>query len=168
MLQLKRYPNPSTFTKYQKIKLLRTYRSVLMLHLIDSVMRECDGLEIVAELWKKLDDFYPVKTPPNKLYLLKRLFSFKINMSKELHQNLDEFNKIVLDLVSCNIKFEDDQLDVILLLALPESFDNLINVIEYGRDTLTKEIMINSIKYHDFKSKMKGNTKGEGLSVRGT
>ena len=60
---------------------------------------------------------------------------------------------------------------MILLLAFPESFNksfnNLINVIEYGRDTLMKEIVINSIKSHDFKNKMKGNVNGEGFYVRG-
>ena len=56
------------------------------------------------------------------MYLLKKLFSFKIDTSKELPQNFDEFNKIILDLASCNTKFKDDQLAVILLLVLPESF----------------------------------------------
>ena len=111
-----------------------------MLPFTDNVLRECDRLEADLELWQKLDDLYIVKTLPNKIYLLKRSFSFTIDLSEKLQQNLDEFNKIILDLASCKTKFEDDQLDLILLLALLESFDNLINAIESSKDTLRKDM----------------------------
>ena len=58
--------------------------------------------------------------------------------NKELRDNLDVFNKLMQDLVSCNIIFPDEQLVVILLNSLPDCFESLINAIEYGRDTLTK------------------------------
>ena len=41
---------PSTFIKYQKGKLLKTCQSVLILHLTNNVLRECDELETIAEL----------------------------------------------------------------------------------------------------------------------
>ena len=87
--------------------------------------------------------------------------------NKELLDNLDMFNKLVQDLASCSIKFPDEQLVVILLNSLPDCFESLINAIEYGRDTLTKEIVINAIRAHDFKAKMREGSSGEGLFVRG-
>ena len=75
--------------------------------------------------------------------------------NKELRDNLDVFNKLMQDLVSCNIIFPDEQLVVILLNYLPDYLESLINAIEYGRDTLTKEIVINAIRAHDFKANMR-------------
>ena len=87
--------------------------------------------------------------------------------NKELQDNLDMFNKLVQDLASCSIDFPDEQLAVMLLNYLSDCFESLINAIEYGRDTLTKEIVINVIRAHDFKAKMREGSSGEGLFVRG-
>ena len=78
-----------------------------------------------------------------------------MNPNKELQDNLDVFNKLVKDLASCIIKFPDEQLVVILLNSLPYCFESLINAIEYERDTLTKEIVINAIRAYNFKAKMR-------------
>ena len=48
----------------------------------------------------------------------------------------------------------------ILLNSLPNCFESLINAIEYERDTLTKEIVINAIRAHDFKAKMREGSSG--------
>ena len=77
------------------------------------------------------------------------------------------FNKLIQDLASYSIKFPDEQLAVILLNSLPDCFESLINAIEYGRDTLTKEIVINAIRAHDFKAKMREASSREGMFVRG-
>ena len=130
--------------------------------------REYGDSEDLAVMWKNLDKLYLPKTLPNKIYLLKQFFSFKMDSSKELQDNLSNiFNKLILDLASCNIKFLDEQLVVILLNSLPDSFDSLINAIEYESDSLTKEVVVNAIRAHDFKHKMKDENGGEGPFVRG-
>ncbi|KAL5552256.1 hypothetical protein UlMin_002432 [Ulmus minor] len=78
-----------------------------------------------------------------------------IENASKLQDNLDMFNKLIQYLASCSIKFPDEQLAVILLNSLPDCFESLINAIEYGKDTLTKEIVINAIRAHDFKAKMR-------------
>ncbi|KAL5567516.1 hypothetical protein UlMin_024091 [Ulmus minor] len=86
-----------------------------------------------------------------------------------LNENLDEFNKITMALMSNGEKFTDEHIAVILLNALPDSYSNLKDAMEYGRDTLTSEIIINSLrsKELDLKMKRKISTNGEGLFVRG-
>ena len=67
----------------------------------------------------------------------------------------------MLDLSSCNKKFDDEDVILTLLNLLLNSFDNLKNTIEYGRDIHTKDLVIQSIKARDFNSKIK---KQEGSS----
>ena len=72
----------ATITKFQKKKIFKTAHSVLMLHFIDNVLRECDDLETTTEIWARLDDFYLVKSFPNKMYLSKTLLGFKMDTSR--------------------------------------------------------------------------------------
>ncbi|KAL5573220.1 hypothetical protein UlMin_022817 [Ulmus minor] len=96
-------------------------------------------------------------------------FGFKMDFSKDLGENLDEFNKITMTLMSNGEKFTNEHIVVILLNALSDSYSNLKDAIKYGRDTLTSEIVINSLRSKEFDLKMKGkaSTNGEGLFVRG-
>ncbi|KAL5576887.1 hypothetical protein UlMin_018586 [Ulmus minor] len=96
-------------------------------------------------------------------------FGFKMDFSKDLDENLDEFNKITMALMSNGEKFTDEHFAVILLNALPDSYSNLKDAMEYGRDTLTSEIVINSLRSKELDLKMKGkaSSNGEGLFVRG-
>ena len=123
-----------------------------------------------AAIWKRLDDLYIVKCLPNKMYLLKNFFVFKMNTSKIMQEKLDVFNKLQLDLNNTGKKFDDEDVAVILLNSLPESFDDVKTAIKYGRDILTSSIVINAIKSRDFENRIKkdklGSTNGEGLFVR--
>ena len=60
-----------------------------------------------------------------------------------------------MDLGCCKKKFVGGDMTVILLDLLLDTFENLINDIEYGSDILTKEVVLNAIKAYDFKAKMK-------------
>ena len=130
------YDFPATITKFQPNEMKKMTYSTIFLHLSRSVTRECGDSKDPAVVWKKLDEFFLTKTLPNKIYLLKQIFAFKMDPNTELQDNLDMFNKLVQDLASCSIKFSDEQLAVILLNSLLDCFESLINAIEYERDAL--------------------------------
>lgn len=44
---------------------------------------------------------------PNKIYLLEILFGYKMDPSKDLDTNLDEYNRLVQNLASNDKKFDD-------------------------------------------------------------
>lgn len=65
-----------------------TYTAII-LHLSDTNLRKVGKLNSTKEFWQKLEDLYLLKSTPNKLYLLERFFSFKMDHSNDLDDNLD-------------------------------------------------------------------------------
>ncbi|KAI5675501.1 hypothetical protein M9H77_06451 [Catharanthus roseus] len=72
--------------------------SCLTLHLTDNVLREIDENDNAFEIWTKLEKLYLGKSLSNKIYLKEQLFGFKMRGSKTLSENMDDLNKIDLDL----------------------------------------------------------------------
>ncbi|KAL5581222.1 hypothetical protein UlMin_013664 [Ulmus minor] len=128
---------PATMTTYEKNEIFKTAYSSIFLHLSDNVLRQVSSYTTAATMWKKLDELYLVRSLPNKIYLLEQFFGFKMDHTKTLEQNLDCFNKLVLDLGNSGKKFDDEDIAVLLLNSLPESFNDVRTAIKYGRDTLT-------------------------------
>ena len=83
-----------------------------------------------------------------------------MDTSKTIDQNLDNFNKILLDLGNSGKKFEDEDVSIILLKALLDSFDEVKNAIKYGRDTLSTSIVINAIRSKEFDTKVRKEKSG--------
>ncbi|GKA13859.1 retrovirus-related pol polyprotein from transposon TNT 1-94, partial [Tanacetum coccineum] len=82
--------------------------------------------------------------------------------------NINEFNKIVLDLANIEVTFEDEDLALLLLTSLPESYEHFVDTLLYGREALTLEDVMATLNSKEIKerSKAKGDD-GEGLYVRG-
>lgn len=66
----------------------------------------------------------------NRLYMKQRLYSYRFNELKPVEEQLDEFNKATDDLEN----IEDEDKAILLLNALPKSFDHLKDAILYGRE----------------------------------
>ncbi|GJU53550.1 zinc finger, CCHC-type containing protein [Tanacetum coccineum] len=82
--------------------------------------------------------------------------------------HINEFNKIVLDLVNIEVKFEDEDLALLLLTSLPASYEHFVDTLLYGREALTLEDVMAILNSKEIKerSKVKGDD-GEGLYVMG-
>lgn len=120
--------------------------NTIILHLSDSVLRKVDEENTTAALWKKLEDLYLVKSLPNKIFLLEQFNGIKMDTAKYLEANLDDFNKLCLNLSNCDQKFSDEHFAVILLNSLPDSYREIKNAIKYGRKSMTFEVVINALK----------------------
>ncbi|TYK13957.1 AP-1 complex subunit mu-2-like [Cucumis melo var. makuwa] len=79
--------------------------STILLYLSDEVVRLVDEATTTGELWKKLESLYLTKSLPDKLYLKEKFFGYKMDQSKGLEENLDEFQKIVVDLTNIGCIF---------------------------------------------------------------
>nr|GEU48166.1 retrovirus-related Pol polyprotein from transposon TNT 1-94 [Tanacetum cinerariifolium] len=134
----------------------------------NKVLREVTGETIAAEVWSKLETLYMTKSLANKLYLKKKLYAFYMSAGRKISEHIDEFNKIVLDLENIKVKFEDEDLALLLLTSLPASFEHFVDTLLYGREALTLRDVMATLNLKEIKerSKAKGDD-GEGLYVRG-
>ncbi|GKB01366.1 retrovirus-related pol polyprotein from transposon TNT 1-94 [Tanacetum coccineum] len=134
----------------------------------NKVLREVTGETTAAGVWSKLETLYMTKSLANKLYLKKKLYTFYMPAGRKISEHIDEFNKIVLDLANIEVKFEDEDLALLLLTSLPASYEHFVDTLLYGREALTLEDVMATLNSKEIKerSKAKGDD-GEGLYVRG-
>nr|GEX06935.1 copia LTR rider [Tanacetum cinerariifolium] len=107
------------------------------------------------------------KSLANKLYLKKKLYTFYMPAGRNISEHIDEFNKIVLDLANIEVKFEDEDLALLLLTSLPTSYEHFVDTLLYEWEALTLEDVMATLNSKEIKerSKVKGDD-GEGLYVR--
>lgn len=140
--------------------------STTILYLFDSVLRQVDEITTTVELWKKLEIMYLKKSLTNKILLKERLFGYRMDPSKSLDDNLDEFVKIFLDVTNIGEKIDDENQTIILLNSLPESYKEIKATIKYGRDSLTLRLVPDALRSKDMETRtQKKDTKA--LTVRG-
>ncbi|GJY59129.1 retrovirus-related pol polyprotein from transposon TNT 1-94 [Tanacetum coccineum] len=82
--------------------------------------------------------------------------------SKKLSEHIDEFNKLVGDLANIDVEIDDEDQALMLLMSLPSSYDNFMETLLYGRESLTLEdalFILNSRNDHLKKNCPKRNKK---------
>ncbi|KAK0590137.1 hypothetical protein LWI29_023132 [Acer saccharum] len=122
---------------------------IIILNLSDNVLREVNEETTAYGVWNKLESLYMTKSLTNKIYLKERHFGFKMNPSKGLGQNLDEFKKMTIELANAGEKkkkLSDENETIILLNSLLESFKDVKAAIKYGRTSLSLEECIFALK----------------------
>jgi hypothetical protein len=144
--------------------------SMILLSLSDGVLREVADEETTAGLWKKLESLYMKKSLTNRLFLKQRLYTLRMQEGTPLCDHLDYFNRIILDMKNIDIKVDDEGQALILLCSLPDSFDNFVNSMLYGRDTISLADVKSALNSLELRTKL--NSKGsdnqsEGLFVKG-
>ncbi|GJS67950.1 retrovirus-related pol polyprotein from transposon TNT 1-94 [Tanacetum coccineum] len=132
------------------------------------VLREVIGETTAAGVWSKLETLYMKKSLANKLYLKKKLYTFYMPAERKISELIDEFNKIVLDLENIEVKFEDEDLALLLLTSLPASYEHFVDTLLYRREELTLEDVMATLNSKEIKERYKAKgDDGEGLYVRG-
>ncbi|XP_019089828.1 PREDICTED: uncharacterized protein LOC104737229 [Camelina sativa] len=90
-----------------------------------------------------LDKLYITTSSTSRTYLRYKLFSFRMNESLSVEENIDEFERLVDDLSNAEVSISDEDQAIRLLVSLPKRFDNLKDVITYGgRTSLTLDEVI--------------------------
>jgi hypothetical protein len=144
--------------------------SIILLSLSDGVLREVADEETTARLWKKLKSLYMKKSLTNHLFLKQRLYTLRMHEGTPLCDHLDYFNRIILDMKNIDIKVDDEDQALILLCSLPDAFDNFVNSMLYGRDTISLVDVKSALNSMELRTKLnsKGsNNQAEGLFVEG-
>ncbi|GJZ41047.1 retrovirus-related pol polyprotein from transposon TNT 1-94 [Tanacetum coccineum] len=161
-------PFPRTMIDTDKTAALKTdvYKkahSTLLLCLDNKVLREVNKEDSAAGVWLKLDSMYMTKSLANKLYLKKKLFTFYMHSGKKLSERIDEFNKLIGDLANIDVDIDDEDLALMLLTSLPSSYDNFVETLLYGRESLTLEDVLSSLNSWELKKRTYAKDDSDGL-----
>jgi len=142
--------------------------SLLILNLSDNVLQQVNDKDTATKVWLKLEFLYMTKTLSNKIYLKEQLFGFKMDPSKTLEENLDDFKVITIGLTNIDEKISDENQAILLLNSLLESYKDMKIVIKYGRESLSLENALVALRSRDLEVKKdkKSNT-AKGLQVQG-
>ena len=76
------------------------------------------------------------KSLTSKLHLKQRLFSHRMAEGTSLEEHLTTFKEIVANLETLEVKYEEEDLGLMLLCSLPNSYATFRDKILYSRDTL--------------------------------
>ncbi|KAL2242583.1 UNVERIFIED_CONTAM: Retrovirus-related Pol polyprotein from transposon TNT 1-94 [Sesamum indicum] len=120
--------------------------SSIILNLSDTVLRKVGKQESSKALWYKLEEIYTETSLPNKLFLLEKFFRYKLDLSKNIDENLDDFTKLIQDIKLTGDKNIDEYSPIVLLNAIPESYSDVKAAIKYGRDSVNIETVVNGLK----------------------
>ena len=120
------------------------------------IIRSCLGKDqkypfmkvtMAKELWDKLEAKYMKKSVENKLYLKKKLFRFDYKKGISMAEHLDDFNKIITDLLNLDVKIDDEDKTLLLLNSLPESYEFLVMTLLLGITDIDFEDVSNAIPF---------------------
>ncbi|GKE32351.1 retrovirus-related pol polyprotein from transposon TNT 1-94, partial [Tanacetum coccineum] len=143
-----------------KMDVYKKAHSALLLCLDNKVLREVNKENSAAGVWLKLETLYMTKSLANKLYLKKKLFTFYMHSGKKLSEHIDEFNKLIGDLANIDVDIDDEDQALMLLTSLPSSYDNFVETLLYGRESLTLEDVLSSLNSRELKKRTDAKDEG--------
>ncbi|GJW89309.1 zinc finger, CCHC-type containing protein [Tanacetum coccineum] len=160
---------PADMKAGEKAALMKKAYSTLILCLGDRVLREVTKETTAAKIWTKLTSLYMTKSLANRLYLKKKLYIYYMSPGMKLGDHIDKFNKLILDLTNIDIEIEDEDQALMLLTSLPSSYENFVETLLYGRESLTMEDVLATLNSRGLKKRTEGTKEetGDELYVRG-
>ena len=93
-----------------------------------------------------------------------KLFTHKMQEGGSVLNHISLFKEIVADLVSMEVKFDDEDLGLLLLCSLPSSYTNFRDTILLSRDELTLSEVYEALQSRE---KMKRMVQWEASSSKG-
>ncbi|KAG5531520.1 hypothetical protein RHGRI_026210 [Rhododendron griersonianum] len=120
-------------------------------------------------LWKKLEEKHMTKSVENHLYLKKMIFRFQYRSGISMTEQLNDYNKILADLLNLDVEILDDDKALLLLNFLPKDYDHLSITLMYGKETTNYDDVSNSLVNNEYRKRdmQAHGDSGEALFVRG-
>ena len=98
--------SPSLEAK-EKVEILKKARNTIILCLCDQILRKVIKEKTAAKMWLKLEQLFMTKALHNRIYLKQKFYGFKMDESKTIYENVDEFTKLVADLENLDVKIDE-------------------------------------------------------------
>ncbi|WZZ20474.1 hypothetical protein YC2023_121861 [Brassica napus] len=135
----------------------------------DHVLRKLDKCTTALEAWELLDRLYMAKTLPNRVHAQLKVYLFRMQDSKSIDQNVDDFLKLITDLNNLSIEIPEEVQAILLLNALPGRYDSLKETLKYSREAIRVDEIASTSrsKEMEYKETSSSKTNGEGNYARG-
>jgi len=92
------------------------------------------------DLWARLEELYMMKSVTNKIRLKERLYTFRMAKGTPVQKHLNDFNSIIVDLESLDVKVKDEDKAILLVVSLPPSYKYFKEIMLYSNsDTISFE-----------------------------
>lgn len=126
-------------------------RSLIHLYLADEILREVIEERTAKEVWDKLEALHLENIRANKL--LKKQCLYSLRMEKgittatvaSVTSHINDFESIVTDLENLDVKYDDETKALLLLRTLPCSYEDFVDEIVYGKDTISLDEVKSSL-----------------------
>ena len=122
--------------------------SAIRLNAGDEVIHNILETKTAKEVWEKLEGLYMRTNLTNKLYVKKQLYSLHMKECSDMLEHINTFNMLNTQLSSFGVNYEDEDKALLLLASLPTSFDHLVTMLMYGKETIVlKELTSTLLSY---------------------
>ncbi|CAL1403742.1 unnamed protein product [Linum trigynum] len=138
------------------ISLEEKAHSTILLCLADDIITEVATEKTASGLWLKLESLYMTKSLTNKLHMKQRLFSLRMEEGISLRNHLDQLNTILLYMRNIDVKIDDEDAVLILLVSLPHSYENFVDSFIAGKDSLSLEDVRSALHTREVRHKASG------------
>ncbi|WP_374695592.1 hypothetical protein ACEW7V_00920 [Areca yellow leaf disease phytoplasma] len=81
----------------------------------------------------EIENTYMGKNMINKLWLKKQLYSLRMPEGGDLVAHIQRFNQVCSEVMSLDVKIDEEDRALLLLCSLPGSYDGLITTLVYGK-----------------------------------
>lgn len=143
--------------------------NIIFMSVGDHVLKKLDKCTTALEAWELLDKLYMAKTLPNRVHAQLKVYSFHMQDSKTIDQNVDDFLNLIADLSNLNIEIPEEVQAILLLNALPTRYDSLKETLKYSREAIRLDEVASAAKSKEMEYKDISTVKlsEEGNYVRG-
>ena len=142
----------STISKWKKRD--RKAQAEISLHLSDSQLPLVMRLKTSKDMWDALKNQYERKSMQNVIFFKRKYRDAKMKEGEDMLKHINKHQEIVDQLVAVGAEISEQEQVWELLLSLPESYDNLVNALEFS-DDLTLPVLRQRLLLEEQKRKQR-------------
>lgn len=136
-------------------------KSVLIHKIADSQLEYVRGKTSPKAIWAVLQQTFEQKGVSGVFFLLKQLTGMRYSDSRPMEEHILSFEKLVRELESAGIKFDEPVVVFFLLQTMPKSYEQLITVLEtLPVQQCSMEFVKSRLLSEDVKRQFSGSARG--------
>ena len=134
----------------------RKAKAILCLSLEDTQLMLVKSATSAKEVLDKLARHFEQKGLANKLFLRRKLFTMKLEEGESMESHINKIKEIADELESIKSTVTEEDMVLIILGSLPETFSTLITSLESRADDLTMDFLMTRLMHEERKLQEQG------------